>query len=128
MKKTEVNRVSHVIDRALSDRLLAWEPPTEEPAELALARQAMARGRLAEAERHLKRALDTAPDCGEVRTVLGHLHERLGEHHAAYRCYRLALTLNPRDSAAAEGLRRYCHRFGYDSGNRAINPAAASPG
>jgi hypothetical protein len=58
---------------------------------------------------------------------MGLLHERLVEHHAAYRCYRLALTLNPRDPVAGEGLLRYCWRFGFDPGSRAINPASDRP-
>ena len=58
---------------------------------------------------------------------MGVLHERLGEHHAAYRCYRLALMLDRDDTVAGEGLRRYCERFGYDAASAAINPAPIGP-
>ena len=58
---------------------------------------------------------------------MGVLHERLGEHHAAYQCYRLALMLDPHDTVAGDGLRRYCQRFGYDPGNKAINPWPTDP-
>ncbi len=58
---------------------------------------------------------------------MGILHERVGEHHAAYQCYRLALKLDRHDHVAADGLRRYCQRFGYDPGNKVINPAVVDP-
>ena len=71
-------------------------------------------------------ALDAAPDSAEVRTLMGLLHQRVGEHHAAYQCYRLALLLDRHDPVAGDGLRRYCRRFGFDPGNRAINPGLAT--
>jgi tetratricopeptide (TPR) repeat protein len=94
------------------------------PSDVILARVALDRRQFADAERHLRRALDAAPDCAEVRTLLGIVHESLGEHHAAYQCYRLALKLDRLDTVAGDGLRRYCQRFGYDA---AINPAATGP-
>ena len=107
------------------DRILNWSPPRRDPPELILARRALDGRRFADAERHLRRALDAAPESAEVRTLMGLLHERLGEHHAAYQCYRLALTLDRHDTVAGDGLRRYCHRFGFDPRNQAINPAEA---
>jgi Tfp pilus assembly protein PilF len=91
---------------------------------LILARKALDRRRCDEAERHLRRALDADPDLAETRALMGLLHESLGEHHAAYQCYRLALRLDRRDAIAGDGLRRYCERFGYDLSNPAINPCA----
>ena len=67
------------------------------------------------------------PTRAEVRTLMGLLHERVGEHHAAYQCYRLALLLDRHDPVAGDGLRRYCQRFGFDPGNKAINPAVGDP-
>jgi Tfp pilus assembly protein PilF len=110
-----------------SDRRFNWTPPRREPPELVLARNALADHRLADAERHLQRALISGPDCAEVRTLMGLLHEQVGEHHAAYRCYWLALSLDRGDIVAGDGLRRYCQRFGYDPSSKAINPAAADP-
>ena len=54
---------------------------------------------------------------------MGVLHERLGEHHATYQCYKLALKIDRHDPIARAGLRRYCERFGFDFQSRAINPA-----
>ena len=124
MNDAPVNRIAVLGSVRAPDHLLDWSPPRRDPPELILARQALDGHRLAEAERHLQRAMDSAPDCAEVRTLMGVLHERLGEHHAAYRCYRLALMLDPHDPVADDGLRRYCERFGYDPGNKAINPCA----
>jgi tetratricopeptide (TPR) repeat protein len=101
-----------------------WRPPKREPPDLIFARNALDQRRFAEAERHLRRALDAEPDRAETRTLLGHLHESLGEHHAAFQCYRLALRLDGHDTVASDGLRRYCGRFGYDATNPAINPGA----
>ena len=83
----------------------------------------MDRRQFADAERHLIRALDKAPESAEVRALMGVLHERLGEHHAAYQCYRMALQLDRNDPTARDGLRRYCERFGFDPHSKAINPA-----
>jgi tetratricopeptide (TPR) repeat protein len=124
MNNVPINRIAGLGRRVLLDRILDLNAPRRDPPDLILARQALDGRRLDEAERHLRRALDTAPDCAEVRTLTGLLHERLGEHHAAYRCYRLALMLDPHDTVAGDGLHRYCHRFGYDASNKAINPAA----
>jgi Tfp pilus assembly protein PilF len=109
-----------------SDCLTRWRSPRAEPEELRWAREAMDQHRLADAERHLQRALVSGPECAAVRTLLGLLHEQVGEHHAAYRCFRLALMLDPRDATAGDGLSRYCQRFGHDPANQAINPAASN--
>jgi tetratricopeptide (TPR) repeat protein len=125
MRDLHVNRIADLGTVGGFHRSLNWNPPRQDPPDLIHARQALHSRQFADAERHLQRALNAAPDCAEVRTLMGVLHERLGEHHAAYQCYRLALTLDHHDTAAGDGLRRYCQRFGYDPGNKAINPAAA---
>lgn len=109
--------------RGVVDPLHRWTIPRADPTDLIFARQALDRHQFTDAERHLRRALDTNPESAEVRTLMGVLHERLGEYHAAYQCYRLALTINRHDPIARAGLRRYCQRFGFDFHNRAINPA-----
>lgn len=124
MRDARVNRITGFAGDRGTETVPDWEPPRTVPPELILARADLDRRRFADAERHLRRALDIAPDCAEVRTLMGLLHERMGEHHAAYQCYRLALRLDRQDTAASEGLRRYCQRFGYDAGNPAINPCA----
>jgi tetratricopeptide (TPR) repeat protein len=105
------------------DRLLGWTPPRRDPTDLIFARQALDRQELEVAERHLRRALDADPDSAEVRSLMGVLHEKLGEYRAAYRCYRIALTSDRRNAIARAGLRRYCERFGFDFQDKAINPA-----
>jgi Flp pilus assembly protein TadD len=105
------------------DRLQRWAKPTPDRTEVIFARQALDRQQLEEAERHLRQALEIDPGSGEVRTLLGVLHERLGEHRAACECYRLALVIDGHDPIARAGLRRYCDRFGLDFQNMIINPA-----
>ena len=92
--------------------------------ELTRARRALNLRQFAEAERLLDAAIDQAPDSAEAHTLMGVLHESLGEDHAAYRSYRSALAADPRYGPALENLQRYCARFGLDFTNRAINPAA----
>jgi tetratricopeptide (TPR) repeat protein len=127
MRDVQVNRIAGLASGIAADRFLDWSPPRTDIPELNLARQALDGQRLAEAERYLRRALDAAPNCAAVRTLMGLLHERLGEHHAAYRCYQLALTLDRDDTVAGDGILRYCRRFGYDPGSKAINPRAERP-
>jgi tetratricopeptide (TPR) repeat protein len=122
-----LNRISGLASGRTTDRILDWNPPRRDPPDLIFARQALDRRQFADAERHLRRALESAPESAEVRTLMGMLHERVGEHHAAYQCYRLALKLDRHDTVAADGLRRYCHRFGFDPRNEAINPAGVDP-
>lgn len=126
MNDAHANRIEGIARAPVSGRSIDWTPPRSDPPELVAARRALDARQFADAERHLQRALIRLPDCAKVRTLLGLLHELLGEHHAAYQCYRLAIKLDPRDTVAADGLLRYCHRFGYDPANRAINPAAGS--
>ena len=67
--------------------------------------------------------VDIDAESAEARSMMGVLHERLGEHHAAYQCYKLALTIDRHDPIAHAGLRGYCERFGFDFQSSAINPA-----
>jgi tetratricopeptide (TPR) repeat protein len=122
MKDAHVNGIADLGNGRGTETILDWHPPRQPPPELNLARAALDRRQFDDAERHLHRALDSAPDCAEIRTLMGLIHERLGEHHAAYQCYRLALSLDRHDTAADDGLRRYCERFGYNPENPAINP------
>jgi Tfp pilus assembly protein PilF len=124
MRDVRLNRIAGRVSDHRTETVLDWNPPRRVPSDVILARVALDRRQFADAERHLRRALDAAPDCAEVRTLLGIVHESLGEHHAAYQCYRLALKLDRLDTVAGDGLRRYCERFGYDPANAAINPAA----
>ncbi len=107
-------------DAALN-RVLPSTPRRRDPTDLIFARQALDRQQFEDAERHLRRALDIDPQSAEVRSLMGVLHERLGEHHAAYQCYNLALKINRHCPIARAGLRRYCERFRLDFQNKAIN-------
>ncbi len=126
MRDAQVNRIAGPRTGRGVASTLDWQPPSRVPPDVIIARKALDRRQFADAERHLRRALDAAPDCAEVRTLMGLLHESLEEHHAAYQCYRLALRLDGHDTAAWDGLRRYCQRFGYDANNPAINPCASA--
>ena len=48
-----------------------------------------------EAERLLQGVLDQAPESPEALTLMGVLHEALGQAHAAFHDYRAALELAP---------------------------------
>ncbi len=106
----------------VSDRLGGRRPLSRDRSDVIFAQQALGRQQFAEAERHLRRALDAEPESSEARTLMGVLHERLGEFHAAYQCYKLALKVDRHDRIALAGLRRYCERFGFDFDCPAINP------
>jgi uncharacterized protein HemY len=94
------------------------------PNDLILARRALDQGHLEQAERYLCRAMRREPEPAEGRSLMGVVHERLGEHHSAYQSYRAALRLDRHDTIALAGIRRYCERFRLDIRNPAINPAA----
>ena len=124
MKDTQVGSPMGPGTDAITDRIRRWSLRRREVSDLIFARQALDRRQFDEAERHLRRALDTDSNSAEGRSLMGVLHERLGEYHAAYRCFRLALEIDRFDPIARGGLRRYCQRFGLDFHSRAINPAA----
>ena len=91
MANVGVNRIAGRGTMTVAD----WKPPKQVSADLILARKALDQHRRDEAERHLRRALDDNPDLAETRALMGLLHESLGEHHAAYQCYRLATPARP---------------------------------
>jgi Flp pilus assembly protein TadD len=122
MTDMRVDRLAGRGTDAIVDRFLRRALPTRAPTDLIFARQALDCQRFEDAERHLCRALDSDPESVEVRSLMGVLHERLGEHHAAYQCYKLALQIDRDNPIARAGLRRYCERFGLDFQNKAINP------
>jgi Flp pilus assembly protein TadD len=107
---------------AVAERFLRWTIPRRDSTELNLGRQALDGRQFDDAERHLRRALDIDAESAEARSLLGVLHERLGEHRAAYQCYKLALKIDRQDPIAIAGLQRYCERFGFDSCSPVINP------
>jgi Flp pilus assembly protein TadD len=123
MTNLRVDRSAGRRSDATVERLPGWTPPRRDPTDLIFARQALDRQELDVAERHLRRALDADPESAEVRSLMGVLHERLGESRAAYRCYRIALTTDRRNAIAGAGLRRCCERFGFEFRDEAINPA-----
>jgi DNA-binding response OmpR family regulator len=92
---------------------------------LAVARRVLGDGHSDLAEYLLQQALDLDPDSAEALALRGELHEAIGEHHAAYQIYRRALTHDPRQGTALDGMRRYCEQFGLDPASQAINPGAA---
>jgi tetratricopeptide (TPR) repeat protein len=108
---------------AVADRFLRWALPRRDRTDLIFARQALGRRQFEDAERHLRRAIEIHAESAEARSLMGLLHERLGEHHAGYQCYKLALKIDRHDEVALAGLRRYCERFGFDFQSSAINPA-----
>jgi tetratricopeptide (TPR) repeat protein len=119
-------RIDRSIERrtdAVIGRLVPWALLTRNLTYVIFDREALDQRQFEDAERHFRRALDIDPESAEVRSLLGALHERLGEHHAAYQNYNLALEIDRRDTIARSGLRRYCAHFGLDYHNKAINPA-----
>jgi hypothetical protein len=94
------------------------------PVLLALARGALWMRQYAQAETILHRARDLGGDSPELRTLMGLLHESLGEPHAAYWSYRAALHVDRSYKPALTSVRQYCERFGFDVNNGALNPGA----
>jgi DNA-binding response OmpR family regulator len=87
-------------------------------------KRALNRREFDKALRDLEEAIEIAPDCAEAHTLMGVLRETLGQQHAAYRAYKLALEANPAYGPALDNMKRYCARFGLDVANPVINPAA----
>jgi DNA-binding response OmpR family regulator len=80
-----------------------------------------------EAERLLRGAIERDPTSAVAHTLMGLLHERLGEHHASRQCFRAALRADRCYGPAVEKLRRYRDRFGPDRHSRA-SYSADDPG
>ncbi len=72
----------------------------------------------------LEEALEVVPESAEAHTLMGVLRESLGQQHAAYHAYKLALEADPQYGPALDNLKRYCDRVGLDFRNPSINPAA----
>jgi DNA-binding response OmpR family regulator len=92
--------------------------------DLAPVKRALNQRDFARAERLLEAVLDQVPDSPEALTLMGVLHECLGQVHAAYHAYRTALECSPHHGPALENLKRYCEQFGLDFHSKAINPSA----
>ena len=92
--------------------------------DLAAVKRAINKRDFIEAERLLEDVLDKAPVSPDAHTLMGVLHECLGQTHAAYQSYRTALLCAPGYTPALNNLKRYCERFGLDFHSKAINPAA----
>jgi len=75
-------------------------------AEFNLGRLLAARGRLAEAEVHLQRALETRPTLVAAWFHLGEVRAGLGRPREAAACYRRALELDPRLTGASVSLEK----------------------
>jgi tetratricopeptide (TPR) repeat protein len=123
MDDRRVHRSAERGTDAVAERFLRWTLPRRDSAELIFARQALDGRQFDEAERHLRRALDIDAESAQARSLMGVLHEGLGEHRAAYQCYKLALKIDRQDPIAIAGLQRYCERWGFDFRGPAINPA-----
>jgi tetratricopeptide (TPR) repeat protein len=102
--------------RSLSDSarprtLVAVEPMV---LDLLQAKRALDRREFDEAERLILRAIDRDPNSAVANNLMGVLHLRLGEHHAAYHSFRAALRADAEYEPAFQNLRRHCHRFSPD--------------
>jgi DNA-binding response OmpR family regulator len=92
--------------------------------DLAPVKRALNQRNFLEAERRLQEVLDQTPDFPEALTLMGVLHECLGQSHAAYHSYRAAIQCAPSYAPALDNLKRYCERYGLDFHSKAINPSA----
>jgi CheY-like chemotaxis protein len=80
--------------------------------DLLRAKGALDRQEFDEAERLVRKAIDRDPCSAVAHNLMGVLQLRLGEHHAAYRSFRAALSADRDHEPARENLRRHCDRFG----------------
>jgi DNA-binding response OmpR family regulator len=112
--------------RADSPRRTSSTVVTLAPAALDLSaiKLALNRREFEKALHGLEAALEQVPDSAEAHTLMGVLRETLGQQHAAYRAYKLALEADRTYSPALDNMKRYCARFGLDFRNPSINPAA----
>ncbi len=122
-------RVTRKPDPSSGHKAVAESPtlvvPLVPPAvDLAPVKLALNQRDFSRAEQLLESVLDQAPDSPEAHTLMGVLHECLGQVHAAYHSYRAALECSPHYGPALENLKRYCEQFGLDFHSKAINPCA----
>jgi DNA-binding response OmpR family regulator len=79
------------------------------------------------AERLLRRAIALDPASAVAHNLMGVLHQRLGEHNAAYHSFKAALRADPHYEPARENLRRQCHRLGLDFLKSSGRPTTGGP-
>jgi DNA-binding response OmpR family regulator len=82
--------------------------------ELLRAKRALDHREFEAAERLFRRVIDRDPRSAVAHNLMGVLHQRLGEHHAAYHSFKAAVRVDPNYEAARENLRRQCSRLGLD--------------
>jgi DNA-binding response OmpR family regulator len=92
--------------------------------DLLRAKQALDRREFDEAERLVRRSIDREPGSAVAHNLMGVLHLRLGEHHAAYHSFRAALRADRDYEPAIENLRLHCHRYAPDFHLDGLIPAA----
>ena len=92
--------------------------------DLTRAKRALNRRWFDEAEVLLEQAIDLDRDSAEAHTLMGVLHESLGQDHAAYHAYRAALKADPHyEPARAQPAGGTASGSASTSHNRSINPA-----
>ena len=92
--------------------------------DLLRARRSLDRREFDEAGRLLRAAIERDARSAVAHNLMGLLHERLGEHRAAYHSFRAAIRADRSYRPALENLRRHCDRFGPDAPDRAVPVAA----
>ncbi len=88
------------------------------------AKRALDSRKFDEAERFISRAIDRDPRSAVAHNLMGLLHLRLGEHHAAYHSFRSALRADRDYEPALENLRGHCDRFSPDFHRDDLIPVA----
>ena len=117
MRVTPLTRVTRGPDLPSGHKAAAQSPsvvvPLVPPAvDLAAVKLALNQRDFSRAEQLLESVLDQAPDSPEAHTLMGVLHECLGQVHAAYHSYLAApsnahLIMGP----PLRDLKRYCEQF-----------------
>jgi CheY-like chemotaxis protein len=92
--------------------------------DLLRAKQAPDRREFDEAERLVRRSIDREPGSAMAHNLMGVLHLKLGEYHAAYHSFRAALRADRDYEPAIENLRLHCHQFAPDFHLDGLIPAA----
>lgn len=130
-KPVTPERLRAIVSEVLARSDAAARVPPEAPALadavpglLAGAKWALNRRQFDRAAVILETVIERHPDEVEPNYLLGLLHERAGELHAAYQFYRAALALDRTYQPALDALRQYCERQGLDFRSPQINPAA----
>jgi DNA-binding response OmpR family regulator len=124
--RVAVDYILRPASRSLSDSarpriLVAVEPMV---LDLLQAKRALDRREFDEAERLILRAIDRDPRSAVANNLMGVLHLRLGEHHAAYHSFCAALRADGEYEPAVQNLRRHCDRFSPDFHLAGLIPVA----